>query len=359
MSLQEHIRQPQETGATPVDGAHIRVRRTGVRLTNRLPERGHVPLRCIAAAAAGVLLLVGSSGLAQSGRKPDDEAPAVTLTSYLVTLSVTVSSHGGHPAQGLQVQDFAVYDNDVKQTISFFSSDAVPVSWGLVLDRSASMADMMRDVYRAATHVIDEGTAEDEVFVATFEERVSLATGFISDRHKLGNSLLDLEPGGTTALWDAVGFGLDHIQGARHRKKVLVVVTDGEDNASRTTLRQVYERAEAGDVLIYPVGMFEESAYSRFGLGSKDAASENARFGLEMLAKATGTAAHFPSTVDECKRAMTAIGKDVRQQYTLAFYPTDVVRDGRWHAVRVAVRPGDSAAKYVVRTRSGYYATNK
>jgi Ca-activated chloride channel family protein len=193
--------------------------------------------------------------------------------------------------------------------------------------------------------------------VATFDERVSLVTGFLSDRHKLGNSLLDLRPGGMTALWDAVGFGLDHIRGARHRKKVLVVITDGEDNASRTALRQVFERAEADDALIYPVGMFEEAAYSRFGVISKDAGSTNARFGLEMLAKATGTAAHFPLNIDECKRAMTAIGQEVRRQYTVAFYPTNVARDGTWHAIRVVVRSGDPVAIYVVRTRSGYYAT--
>lgn len=330
---------------------------TGPRTVTRTPPRVRRRFLRVALAAAAIVVFIGSSGFAQSEHKRTADDQTITLNSDLVTLSVTVTGDGGRLATGLRAQDFVVFDNDVEQSVRFFSADAVPVSWGLVLDRSGSMADMMRDVYSAATHVIDEGTREDEVFVATFDERVSLATGFVSDRHRLGNSLLDLAPGGMTALWDAIAFGLDQSQGAKHRKKVLVVVTDGEDNASTTTLRRVVERAETDGTLIYPVGMFEGLEYSRFGVLSKDAASTRARFGLELLATATGAAAHFPSDVAECKRVMATIAQEVRRQYTLAFYPTNVARDGKWHAIRVVVRTGDPSTEYVVRTRPGYYAT--
>ena len=356
MSTRRPIRIELDAGASPVSSARTCSEETGPGdVARRAPMRGHRQLRA-ALAAATIVVFIGSSGFAQSERKHTGEDQAVTLRTDLVTFSVTVTGEGGRPATGLRAQDFVVFDNDVEQSVSFFSAETVPVSWGLILDRSGSMSDMMRDVYSAATHVLDEGTREDEVFVATFDERVSLATGFVSDRHRLGNSLLDLAPGGMTALWDAIAFGLETCRDARHRKKVLVVVTDGEDNASTTTLRRVVERAETDGTLIYPVGMFEESEYSRFGALSKDSGSTRARFGLEQLAAATGAAAHFPADVAECKRAMAGIAQEVRRQYTLAYYPTSVARDGKWHTIRVVVRAGDPGATYVVRTRPGYYA---
>jgi Ca-activated chloride channel family protein len=128
------------------------------------------------------------------------------------------------------------------------------------------MLGMMRDVYNAAAHVVDEGTDRDETFVAAFNGRVERVTDFLSDKHKLENSPLGLRSEGETALWDAVAFGLDQLKRGKNRKKVLVVVTDGEDNASKIKFRDLIERVEEADVLIYPVGMFESGRMSALEL---------------------------------------------------------------------------------------------
>lgn len=213
------------------------------------------------------------------------------------------------------------------------------------------MTGMMGDVYDAALHVIDEGTDRDESFIVIFNKRPELIADFTSDRHRLENSILGLRADGETALFDAVDFALDRLKRARNRKKVLIVVTDGEDNASRLRFRELIERAEEEEAVIYTVGMFESSMSLSSMMGSdRDAKSE-----LKKLAEVTGASAHFPSDVDQCRSVMREIAREVSQQYSLGYYPLKKERDGKWR--RIQVRVMESAGhKYVARTRSGYYA---
>lgn len=269
------------------------------------------------------------------------EAPAIRLGADLVSLNVMVTDQSGRAILGLRKEDFRVYEDKIEQRVSFFTSDEATVSWGLILDRSGSMMGMMQDVYRAATHVVEEGTDQDQMFAVTFNNRVEMVSDFISDRHKLENSLLGLRADGQTALWNAVAFGLDHIKHGKNRKKVLVVLTDGEDNASRIGFRSLVERVEEEDVLIYPVGMFESSM--RIG-------RDSARLELEKLAQATGARAHFPTDVEQCKQAMKEIAREVSQQYSIGYYPTSTARDGKWRKIQIKI------GSYAARTRAGYYA---
>jgi len=305
---------------------------------------------------AALLVAASAPGQQQAPSESRREA-AITLVADLVPLSITVTDRAGRSVAGLGKGDFKIYDNDVEQPIAFFDADVAPVSWGLILDRSASMTGMMRDVYQAASHVLDEGTASDEAFVATFDSHPQLECDFVSDRHRLENSLLSLRPGDTTALWDSVAFGLDHAGRGRNRKKVLVVVTDGDDNASTVSFRALVERAENEGVLIYTVGMFEPAERYVADILGTDKRTNDTRFALERLATATGATSHVPSNVDECKEAMKQIARDVRSQYSLGFYPTGVARDGKWHSIRVAM--AGQASGQVARTRPGYYAAAK
>lgn len=246
---------------------------------------------------------------------------------------------------------FKVYEDGVEQQIGFFSSEESPVSWGLVLDRSGSMMGMMSDVYEAALHVIDEGTSRDETFIVTFNRRPELISEFTSDRHRLENSIRGLRADGETALFDAVDFGLDRLRHAKFRKRVLVVVTDGEDNASRLKFRALIERAEEEETLIYTVGMFESmGGLLSFMTGNRDARAE-----LKKIAEVTGASAHFPSNVDQCRSVMKEIAREVSQQYSLGYYPLNKTRDGKWRRIEVKVNDSGSH-KYVARVRSGYYA---
>jgi Ca-activated chloride channel homolog len=312
-------------------------------------------LKSIMQTAVVLLALVFLSGLPAFAQEHKHEAPpqdptSLKLSTELVSLSVTVTDQKGKAVVGLKREDFKVYENGIEQPLRFFSTEEMPVCWGLVLDRSGSMMDMIGDVYQAAVHVVDEGTEDDETFIVTFNKKVELVADFIADKHRLQNSILGLRASGETALWDAISFALDHLKEARHRKKVLVVITDGEDNSSRTAFRSLVARAEEAGVLIYAVGMFE-SGMSSFGMRGGSPRSE-----LAKLAEVTGARAHFPTNVAECREAMQQIAGEVGHQYSLGYYPNNPKNDGKWRKIQVVAGSSDGKTKNTARTRNGYYA---
>ena len=313
----------------------------------------------LAAAMLAISLVIDPASLARHEHEGMQENQPIKLTTDLVSLNVMVTDQSGRAITGLKQGDFKVYENGTEQAVSFFSAEEAPVSWALILDRSGSMMGMMHDVYRAALHIVDEGTEQDEVLVATFNDRVEMVTDFLSDRHRLENSLLGLRADGTTALWDAVAFGVDRVKRGKHRKKVLVVVTDGQDNASTLKFRELIERVEEDEVLIYPVGMFEAGGEVMRDLIKMGLEEAYPQLELEKLAEATGTQAHFPNNIEECKRAMKEIAREVSQQYSLGYYPANTARDGKWRKIQVKVSAGDGKIRYVARTRAGYYAPRK
>ncbi len=263
---------------------------------------------------------------------------------------MTVTDRKGRAVTGLKKEDFKIYEDGGEQTIGFFSAEERPASWGLVLDRSGSMEGMIEDVYQAALHVIDEGTEQDEMFIVTFDDQMEIVCDLTTNRHKLENSILGLRAGGATASFDAVAFALDQTRRGTHRKKVLVVITDGEDNRSRLKFRHLIERVEEGDALIYTVGMFEPMDRGRFGSGG------DARGELNKLAEVTGAFAHFPTNLEQCRQTMKEIAREVSHQYGLGYYPTNSARDGKWRKIRVAISREGIQTGYVARTRAGYYA---
>ena len=327
----------------------------------------------IVAATLAIALMPGPPSLAQHPEHHDQQdSPAIRLSTDLVSLNVMVTGRQGRAIQGLKKEDFKVYENGVEQPLSFLSTDESPVSWGLVLDRSRSMERMIQDVYRAALHVMDEGTEDDEMFVVTFNRRVEMAADFTTDRRTLQNAIAGLRADGNTALYDAVAVGLDRMRQARHQKKVLVVVTDGDDNSSRMGFKALVERAKEAGVLVYAVGMFGSMDAARDPGGPDARPAFGRRFGsggwqhvrfaefsrqeLEKLAEVSDAVAHFPRSVAECGEAMWAIASDVSRQYSVGYYPSNPARDGKWRKIQVKVRAPDGKTQYAARTRAGYYA---
>ena len=286
---------------------------------------------------------------------PESPLETVKVNTNLVVLRIAVSDQQGRAATNLKQEAFKVYEDGVEQHVSFFSAEESPVSWALVLDRSGSMMDMMSDVYDAALHVIDEGTSRDETFIVTFNKKAELLIDFTSDRHRLENSVLGLRADGETALFDAVEYALNHLQQAKYRKRVLVVVTDGEDNASRLKFRELIERVEEEEAVIYTVGMFG-SMGSSLGLMGMARYDRDGRAELKKLAEVTGGSAHFPKDPDQCRTVMKEIAREVSQQYSLGYYPTNKVGDGNWRRIKVAVSPSANSPQLIARTRSGYYS---
>lgn len=299
--------------------------------------------------AALIVTIGGLVGQAQSAIRP--QMPTLKSGTDLVALNVTALDAGGRAATGLGQEDFTVFENGAEQPIALFSTAGAPVTWGLVLDRSGSMADMIGDLHKAALHAIAEGTAEDETFIVVFDDIPQLVREFESDRHRLGTALLGLRAGGATALWDATAYALDHIRHGRHKKKVLVILTDGEDTHSGFAFRDLIDFAEREEVLVYTVGMVESA-----GLFNRLRSRSPWHRDLETLSSVTGARAHFPRNLEECRNTMRDIAGEVAQQYTIGYYPRDLARDGQWRSLKVVVKPQPGRPAIAARTRLGYYA---
>lgn len=299
-----------------------------------------------------LVLAAGALATAQDASKANSPAPSIKVDVRLVNLNVTVTDRRGQPYTALIADNFRVYDNGIEQVIHHFSSDDVPFTMGLVLDRSGSMFMMMTDVYRAAFHSIEASKPQDEFFIETFNDESKIQQDFSTDRQVLEKQLKGIKAGGATALYDAIVEAVDHIKQGHHDKRALLVVTDGADNASTRRFQDVLERARQESVMIYIVGMFDKSDLSAEGTDE----SEMKKL-LTQLAEATGGKAYFPRNVKECEQVCITMAQELRQQYALGYYPSLQLRDGSWHNLQVRLIPEkDLNDGFKVRTRAGYYA---
>src|SRR6266571_2557566 len=301
------------------------------------------------------LSLVTSGMIFAQGSRPSQEGSTRSLqvSVDLTLLDVTVHDRAGKPVRDLEQGRFKVYEDKIEQTISFLSKEESAVTWGLVLDRSGSMQGMMSDVYQAALHILEDGIGEDEMFIMTFGDGINLVSPLTSDRRALQNSIFGLEAHGPTPLYDAVASALDYIKQGKHRKKVLVVVTDGGDNHSSLSFNRLVDRVRESDVLIYAVGMYGTMAHNPTELRLIQRPQRQ----LEQLSETTGGYAYFPTDPDKWRETMSTIVQEVSEHYTIGYYPSNQTHDGRWRKVKVEVtKTNQDKAKYFVRTRSGYYA---
>jgi len=271
----------------------------------------------------------------------------------LVVLHVSVLNDRGQFVPGLKEGDFHVMEDKVDQKISVFSQEDVPVSMGLVIDNSGSMRDKRPQVNAAALTLVKTSNPQDEAFVVNFNDDFYLDTvhDFTSDISEMKDALERIDARGSTALYDAVIGSLDHLKKGAKDKKVLLVVTDGVDNASRRTLANAVQEAQRSDALIYAVGIFSDD-----DIKHNRGDMKKARRALTELATSTGGLAFFPENVADTQAICAEIARDIRNQYTVAYYPTNAARDGSYRTVQVGVAPQRGWGKLQVRTRTGYYA---
>jgi Ca-activated chloride channel homolog len=254
---------------------------------------------------------------------------------------------------GLTQDNFKVFEDKVEQKLAVFKQEDVPVSVGLVIDNSGSMRDKRPEVNTAALTFVQTSNPQDEAFVVNFNDDYYLDTehDFTSDINEMKAALERIDARGSTALYDAIIGSLDHLKKGHKDKKVLLVITDGEDNASRHHLEDVIEEAQRSDALIYAIGLYSKEDYH-----DERSAMNKAKRGLQQLTQATGGLAFFPEEVDDTEAICTQIAHDIRNQYTVAYYPTNTAQDGTYRTVQVDVVPPKGAGKLSVRTRTGYYA---
>ena len=324
------------------------------------PRHSRVGLRTFIFAAALLSLSVVSSLRAQSPSQP--AAPQVPLQGpdyaikkdvNLVVLHVSVINDRGQFVPGLKEGDFHVAEDKVDQKISVFSQEDVPVSMGLVIDNSGSMRDKRPQVNAAALTLVKTSNPQDEAFVVNFNDDFYLDTihDFTSDIAEMKDALERIDARGSTALYDAVIGSLDHLKKAAKDKKVLLVVTDGVDNSSRRTLANAVQEAQRSDALIYSIGIFSDD-----DIKHNRGDMKKARKALTDLAISTGGLAFFPENVSDTESICTQIARDIRNQYTVAYYPTNAARDGTYRTVQISLAQQRGSGKLQVRTRLGYYA---
>ncbi len=267
----------------------------------------------------------------------------------LVVLHTTVLDDRGRFADGLKQEEFRVFEDKVEQKLAVFKREDIPVSFGLVIDNSGSMRDKRERVNAAALIFVRTSNPADEGFVVNFNDDyyLDMDKDFTSNISDMKEALERIDSRGSTALYDAVVGSLDHLKKGTRDKKVLLVVTDGEDNASRKTFEQTLEEAQKSDAVIYSVGLLSQESKKN---------AKRARKKLQELSQATGGLAFFPENLEDVENICTQIAHDIRNQYTLAYYPSNTRRDGTFRAVNVTVTPLHGHGKLSVRTRTGYYA---
>lgn len=269
--------------------------------------------------------------------------------AYEVRLNATVLDSDGKSILTLQKDDFRVFEDGVPQTIASFRHEDLPISLGIVIDSSGSMYDKRAAVEQAALDLIRLSNKEDEAFVVDFSWEAFIDTDFTSDIDKLRDGLNYIKSSGGTAVYDALLASADYLaKNAKHPKQVLLVVTDGEDNASSASLEQAIRRIQDLDgPVIYSVGLL-------FGQDTDKRESRHAKRVLETLSEQTGGAAYFPRSLKEVDSVAAQVAQDIRTQYTIAYHSTKSPTLGGYREVHVEAK-AKGTGKLSVRTRTGYY----
>ena len=307
---------------------------------------------CVLAAVAACLTAGAATLRAQGDAKPigdqgsqEDTGLVIRAETRLVVLHTTVLDKNNMLITDLQENNFRVFENDQPQSLKLFRREDVPVSLGILIDNSGSMLEKRRKVNAAAVDFVKASNPEDEVFIVNFNDEAFLDTPFTSDLPRLQDGLQRIDSRGGTALYDAVGMSLDHLdEHAEHDKRVLLIVTDGVDNASRSTLERLVRRLQETDTVIYTVGLLSEE-------DRRDA--KRASRAIRNIVRATGGAAFFPDSVDEVHAITQQVARDIRNQYILAYSPAESTAPG---FRRVRVELTGKTKRYKVRHRPGYYA---
>jgi Ca-activated chloride channel family protein len=291
---------------------------------------------------------------ASSPAPPEEQKPAVDEQGTFVIktdvdevmLHATVIDDKQRIVTNLERNAFSVFEDGKPQQIISFHHVDIPVAMGIVIDNSGSMREKRAKVNQAALNLVRSSNPKDEVFVVNFNDEQYLDQDFTNNLVKLKEALEKIDARGGTALYDAVVASGDHLrQNARLEKKVLFVVTDGEDNASSETLEQaVKQLQQENGPSIYAIGILGDEEHPR-----------RAKKALDILAQRTGGIAFFPKTLDEVDAISRTIANDIRNQYAIGYKPTTPKNVGGFRQVRVEAR-AKGHSKLVVRTKSGYYA---
>ncbi|HEX8338297.1 MAG TPA: VWA domain-containing protein [Pyrinomonadaceae bacterium] len=279
----------------------------------------------------------------------DDTKPVIVHTD-LITLTVTVTDTYGRFVTGLGKNAFTIFDDKTQQEISFFSDEDAPVSLGIVFDVSGSMGgEKISRAREALSKFIDTSHARDEYFLIGFNSRAQLLLSHTRDSDALMEKLTFVQTRGQTALYDATYLGVERVTRGAHKKRAVLLISDGQDNSSRYTFNELKRMLKESDVIIYAIGIVSQNDDSSLGYGGRAI--------LEELAGVSGGKAFFPSTGAEMNDTFERIALELRTQYSIGYRPSAFANDGKWHKIKIKVQPPRGFPRLFVRGREGYFAS--
>jgi Ca-activated chloride channel family protein len=271
----------------------------------------------------------------------------VNLHTDLVSVTVTVTDRGGLAIAGLQKGQFKVYDDKLEQPITFFSEDDTPASVGIVFDTSGSMKEGAIERAKAAlAGFIETSHPKDEFFLVGFGSTPQLLLSGVRD----GNAVLDkftyVDPAGNTALYDAVDLGIEKVSRGIYSKRAIILISDGEENDSRTSFSKLKRTLQESGVVVYTVRV-----------GNPPLPKSNARMVMDQIATVSGGKSFWPKNAESMDEAFERIALELRRQYSIGYLPPNFAADGRLHKIKVALDvPKEQSRDLVVRSRGGYFA---
>lgn len=283
-------------------------------------------------------------------KAPQEDPDAIEINTDLVVVHASVQNNKKAFISGLEKENFQVFEDGALQQIDTFHHEDVSVTVGLVVDNSGSMRTRRTEVIAAGLAFARSSNPRDQIFVVNFNERVSFGlppgTPFTDNVVQLETALSKNVTNGMTALYDGLAVAFEHLKKGNRDKQVLIAISDGGDNASTHTLAQILALAGKSEVIVYTISIYDESDKDR-----------NARV-LKELARATGGEAFLAKSVKEAIPICERIARDIRNQYSLTYAPTNLKYDGTYRAIQVKVNvPGNEHLS--VRTRAGYSAPLK
>jgi Ca-activated chloride channel homolog len=286
--------------------------------------------------------------------KNDGEVPVIKTKTQIVTLTATVVDKTNRPIPGLTRDNFEIYEDKIKQNIEYFAETDIPVSVGIVFDLSSSMGPKLDRAREALKAFVSSSHPDDDFFLITFDEKAKVVADF-TDGDSALKKLTSVNTKGGTALYDAVFLGLENLKQGRHKKRVLIVISDGQDNCSRYSLREISQYVKESEAIIYGLSISE-----MIGADCGTTCQMYARRAMEDLAGFTGGKSYFPNSMNELEQATSQIALELRRQYSIGYVPTRTDRSGKWRKIQVRLKgeKGTEAASpnLVIRAKEGYYA---
>jgi Ca-activated chloride channel family protein len=282
---------------------------------------------------------------------PAETQSVLRVDSCLIQIPAHVTTAIGASVTNLIRENFRLFEDGVEQTLTDFARDDAPISIGVLFDTSGSMQNKMQKSSEAAAAFFRTAGAEDEFFLVKFSGKAKLTVPFTRDSGELYSAIVHTRPAGQTSLLDAIHLALAQMKTARNLRKALVIVSDGGDNWSRHTVRQVKNVLIESDVQVYAMGIFD----SNYSVKHTPEERRGPQLLSELAEQSGGR--HFPvDNLDDLPAIASRIGRELRDQYVLGYYSTNADHDGKYRQVKLNLATPNGASVLRAYYRQGYYA---